>query len=761
MHHLIYSSQDTFIDNQNEYSTKNFGLDEVLEIGTENKAIRQFSNTKDYFYSNVYVISLGVDDFTGTILSSSISGTASYASGSIINSGSSCLSFTTPYFSGNLVGSISGSETGSFIYSSDFSGSLTSFSGNISTCAYKIVYITWDSGSVDWDIWSTAWDGDDYDVTIGSINGIVSGSLYAGCQRFFTFDGILQDLNGIIHYGFITGKDTRPFQHWENVSKKNINRSLIKFDISNISKSISDGSIISPDFKLKLKSVKALNLPISYTLYALPISQSWVMGNGYSSDEGSDIGASWFYRDMNGGNFWYPHSSSNTYVVDFINYPERSTESFSRGGGTWYTDIVCSQSFDYQLADVSMDVNSIVYSWLSGSISNEGFIIITSDELSETGSGMDLQFFSKDTNTIYQPVLDVGWNDVLWNTGSLFTSSVNISTIPAVLSGSIISGSYVINDGNSYSIYGIFNSGIVDIHYDVNTSASGFLSSNGCSGSIKGLPIFGDFSGSISSSYLGNVTSSYLLATFIDGAFSSSIFTASINGFELINGNISGYWNPDHLIGSQLTSYSSFYPFSYATFNISGMYFNGSILGNYTIINPFSTTIFNGTMTSGNQAGVHLYLIFSGSFLTSSYSYTSSVDITSSILYPIEFNKPFSVIVQDLKPTLKSNNIVRINIFGREKFPLKNFNRQTQFTQFLIPKYLPTSSYYSIKDNETEQIIIDFDNNTSLSCDINGNYFLLDTSGLGQERYYRVLIKTEKDGNSYTFDNGDIFKITR
>jgi hypothetical protein len=110
---------------------------------------------------------------------------------------------------------------------------------------------------------------------------------------------------------------------------------------------------------------------------------------------------------------------------------------------------------------------------------------------------------------------------------------------------------------------------------------------------------------------------------------------------------------------------------------------------------------------------------------------------------------------------MRAGNIVRVNVFARQEFPFKNFQRRTQFTQFLTPLYLPTSSYYAIKDNETDQIVLDFDNYTKVSCDTNGNYFLIDTTGLPQERYFKLLIKTEQSGSVYTFDHGDIFKIVR
>ena len=95
------------------------------------------------------------------------------------------------------------------------------------------------------------------------------------------------------------------------------------------------------------------------------------------------------------------------------------------------------------------------------------------------------------------------------------------------------------------------------------------------------------------------------------------------------------------------------------------------------------------------------------------------------------------------------------------KFPLKNFTKATQQTSQLTPKYLPIETYYSIKDTETEEVVIDFDEGTKLSCDSNGNYFMLDMTGLPQERYFKILIKTEIDGSVEVIDNNTYFKVVR
>jgi hypothetical protein len=67
-----------------------------------------------------------------------------------------------------------------------------------------------------------------------------------------------------------------------------------------------------------------------------------------------------------------------------------------------------------------MNVKEIVKQWISGSIPNEGFIVkhnmATENDEEDYGQ---LKFFSKETNTVYQPKLRIGWDDQSFVTESL------------------------------------------------------------------------------------------------------------------------------------------------------------------------------------------------------------------------------------------------------------------------------------------------------------------------------------------------------
>jgi hypothetical protein len=192
-----------------------------------------------------------------------------------------------------------------------------------------------------------------------------------------------------------------------------------------------------------------------------------------------------------------------------------------------------------------------------------------------------------------------------------------------------------------------------------------------------------------------------------------------------------------------------------------GTYVNGRALGTYTLSGSTSAS-FNGQFIEGNLLGGILSLQLSGSVVTSSYSYTSSVEFTSSVFSPLNAERPFTVTLSNVSPTYKAGDIVRMNVFGRKQFPLKTFGKSTQQQQYLVPEYLPTSSYYALKDNETGEILMDFDNYTRIGCMYpEGNYFVIDTTALPQERYYRVLIRVNDGTSIHTIDTGKTFKVTR
>ena len=186
-------------------------------------------------------------------------------------------------------------------------------------------------------------------------------------------------------------------------------RTLIKFNVSNIE----TGS--GWKAYLNLKSANSEEIPLEYTIYANAVSQSWTMGTGTKFDNITSDGVSWYYK--NGTDKWMD------YVVTPNSYVSGSdTGSISNGGGgTWYTASMASQSFSNEPDDIRMDVTNIVHLWVSNSLSNNGFVLHhhTSASADSNDYGV-LKFFSKETNTIYEPKLEIVWDDSIIVCGKCF-----------------------------------------------------------------------------------------------------------------------------------------------------------------------------------------------------------------------------------------------------------------------------------------------------------------------------------------------------
>jgi hypothetical protein len=171
--------------------------------------------------------------------------------------------------------------------------------------------------------------------------------------------------------------------------------------------------------------------------------------------------------------------------------------------------------------------------------------------------------------------------------------------------------------------------------------------------------------------------------------------------------------------------------------------------------------------------------------LSSSYEFNSSqyiqpifkyYSVDTNTIYPpcLEFRwvdystiiTPSSPVVTtvDLKMSLAENpgeffpeSINRFYINVSPLYPTRTYQTGSLFTNL---NYLPTSSYYAIKDLATNEFVVNFDTlYTQISSDSNGNYFDVYMSGLEPERYYKILIKTIINGSTLIFDDNYYFKV--
>ena len=191
-------------------------------------------------------------------------------------------------------------------------------------------------------------------------------------------------------------------------SLKDIAHSLIKFETTPLSQSIVSGDITMSSADMILRECESSEIPIDYTIYAYAVTQSWEMGIGTRFDDITTDGVSW--DKVRTGVNW----------LSLEEHSSDTTGSFNGKGGTWFTGSFSTQSFSYETSDIQMDVKTTLDSWISGSLPNEGFILKYSSSLeSDVNDYGQLKFFSKETNTIYQPKLRIGWDDSSFSTGSL------------------------------------------------------------------------------------------------------------------------------------------------------------------------------------------------------------------------------------------------------------------------------------------------------------------------------------------------------
>jgi hypothetical protein len=211
-------------------------------------------------------------------------------------------------------------------------------------------------------------------------------------------------------------------------------RFLIQFDTNEISDIINNkisGSQWQANFKGYMAVLEGLNLNTTLEFY--PIFTSWNMGTGkYNYSPEVQNGVSWKWRSYSGSNAWITSG-----------YPANITASYggTLGGGNWYytssnttvLPIYSTQSFTYvDSGDIDVNITNMVKAWHSGSIANNGLIAKQAVEFIDSEDyQIKMQFFSRDTHTIYPPQLEFRWKDYIFNTGSSTNTILNttIATI--------------------------------------------------------------------------------------------------------------------------------------------------------------------------------------------------------------------------------------------------------------------------------------------------------------------------------------------
>lgn len=111
--------------------------------------------------------------------------------------------------------------------------------------------------------------------------------------------------------------------------------------------------------------------------------------------------------------------------------------------------------------------------------------------------------------------------------------------------------------------------------------------------------------------------------------------------------------------------------------------------------------------------------------------------------------------VNNLKEEYKNLDKTRFRISSRPQYPTLAFETSSIKTNYALPE----DSYWGIKDEFTNEMIIGFSNNTKISADNVGSYFDFYLSSLSVQRYYRVVVKTNIGESTLYIEDDKPFKV--
>lgn len=141
------------------------------------------------------------------------------------------------------------------------------------------------------------------------------------------------------------------------------------------------------DFKafLSLSTAQVVGINTKYQIEAKAVSGSWYNSNGFfNNNPPIESGVSWNNRDVN-------------------------EEWNTPGADTHNTSAI--QTFNLENSDINIDVTEIVKDWVSGTYDNDGFLLKFTNNIEESNNPYGkLQFFSRETHTIFMPTLKIFWD---------------------------------------------------------------------------------------------------------------------------------------------------------------------------------------------------------------------------------------------------------------------------------------------------------------------------------------------------------------
>lgn len=184
-----------------------------------------------------------------------------------------------------------------------------------------------------------------------------------------------------------------------------------------------DGELIAADFDTKKRAY-------SFDLDLIKVSEYWDEGAGY--DVVPDIIES---------------PNNNAYILGPANWTKRTTTNLWAAPGVFdysaiFPVIITSQHFEFGNEDIEIDITDEVNELLTGG-TNNGYCVAFRHNY-ETASGTTQQqyvgFYSRHTNTYYEPFIETTWNDLIEDDrGYFFMGRTNRIFYYAYVDGKLVS----------------------------------------------------------------------------------------------------------------------------------------------------------------------------------------------------------------------------------------------------------------------------------------------------------------------------------
>lgn len=119
-------------------------------------------------------------------------------------------------------------------------------------------------------------------------------------------------------------------------------------------------------------------------------------------------------------------------------------------------------------------------------------------------------------------------------------------------------------------------------------------------------------------------------------------------------------------------------------------------------------------------------------------------------------NGNVTMVPKNIKEVYTRGEIDKIYLVIREPYPDKKFDATSRYRNVY---YLPSESYYRVRDQVADMVLYDFDQYSAIHCDSSGSYILLDTSGLEVNRYYTLDLKVKSNGLVFFPEFNYTFKV--